>query len=68
MTRVVAFLLLIQPAFAADAPQNIVTACTPDAIKLCSSLLSSPHDKIGACLNAQYDKLSPACKFFFKKR
>lgn len=43
-----------------------VTACSPDAMRLCKDKLPD-LDAIEGCMKANYEKLKPACKARFDK-
>ena len=59
--------LLVLPVNAADiiTPAE-VTACTPDAMKLCFGSIGN-RDRLTACMKAKQDSISPACKAAFAK-
>jgi hypothetical protein len=57
---------------AALAQENLGTpeqraACTPDALRLCSSFIPDP-DKVESCLRQRKPDLSDACKSVFERR
>ena len=59
--------LLVLPVNAADiiTPAE-VTACTPDAVKLCLVEIGNSA-RLTACMKAKQDSISPACKAAFAK-
>jgi len=59
--------MLVLPVNAADiiTPAE-VTACTPDAIKLCIGEIGNTA-RLTACMMAKQDSISPACKAAFAK-
>ena len=59
--------MLVLPVSAADiiTPAE-VTACTPDAVKLCLGEIGNSA-RLTACMKAKQDSISPACKAAFAK-
>ena len=59
--------MLVLPVNAADIiTPTEVTACTPDAIKLCLGEIGNSA-RLTACMKAKQDSISPACKAAFAK-
>lgn len=57
------------PAVAQDAPGYTiedVTACSPDAMRLCKDKLPDV-DAIESCMKAHYEELRPKCKARFSR-
>lgn len=62
---ILALAAVSQPAFADTAREQQTKACKGDALRLCA--LAIPNEKkITACMERKKDKLSPACRVYFK--
>jgi hypothetical protein len=50
---------------AAEVSDAARQACTPDAMRLCSDVISDPA-RVAACMKAKSSLLSPACRVYMR--